>query len=362
MPSKSYGSVEDSPKPHPIHRHSSLLDSPSSPQTSASQFSSPLLRRFSERSPAGDTYMKASQSHDTSSVIQTPLLKGNGSTKQSAPTVEEGNSSNESSSTTFIGQVQDAGLIFLSAMSTTIATTMLEGQDANDTEVVSEIVSTTILVWERCWWYGKFRLADAVAYLPLPVVGGYLAFIGYFCLEAGVALCISHPIMKPSDWGYLFDDKSLLLATPGILAGIFLTLFLGINAGIGLGIITAILDFVLATANVSTIARVSRRSLAMWRPQERGILEATAYNPDRAQILTLEVRGAIFFGSSMKALGNILDESGINASTEEKKEIVMTNSPLPHHSRISRHSPSLHPPVFVKEGISEKRATSLMQH
>ena len=51
-----------------------------------------------------------------------------------------------------------------------------------------------------------------------------MAFIGYFCLEAGVALCISHPIMKPSDWGYLFDDKSLLLATPGILAGIFLTL------------------------------------------------------------------------------------------------------------------------------------------
>ena len=35
---------------------------------------------------------------------------------------------------------------------------------------------------------GKFRLADAVAYLPLPVVGGYLAFIGYFCFEAGVAL------------------------------------------------------------------------------------------------------------------------------------------------------------------------------
>ena len=636
MPSKSYGSVEDSPKPHPIHRHSSLLDSPSSPQTSASQFSSPLLRRFSERSPAGDTYMKASQSHDTSSVIQTPLLKGNGSTKQSAPTVEEEGSSNESfiyyivyalvnsimcvpclygyasvifshpiyqshinalsklvilssvvhqicfsifSSLPFsIGQVQDAGLIFLSAMSTTIATTMLEGQDANDTEVVSEIVSTTIVLLglaTACLGavlvvMGKFRLADAVAYLPLPVVGGYLAFIGYFCLEAGVALCISHPIMKPSDWGYLFDDKSLLLATPGILAGIFLTLvsrkcsneailpismvaiplafyilmylcgytiedardggwvgerspsvpvsdllrlvdfhevrwdlakdlistwagmvfvvsfsscldvaaismdmgesldtnnelmtvgisnfvsglaggftgsyifsqtiftyrtncrsrwigvivaftfilvvispvnflevtplfflgstlifigfdlmfewivevrhklllseylvllatfvavqFLGINAGIGLGIITAILDFVLATANVSTIARVSRRSLAMWRPQERGILEATAYNPDRAQILTLEVRGAIFFGSSMKALGNILDESGINASTEEKKEIVMTNSPLPHHSRISRHSPSLSPSSFRERRDQRKEGNKL---
>ena len=98
-------------------------------------------------------------------------------------------------------------------MSTTIATSMLEGQDANDTQVVSEIVSTTIVLLglaTACLGavlvvMGKFRLPDAVAYLPLPVVGGYLAFIGYFCLEAGVALCISHPIMKPSDWSYLFD-------------------------------------------------------------------------------------------------------------------------------------------------------------
>ena len=452
-------------------------------------------------------------------------------------------------------------------MSHKIATSMLEGQDANDEEVVSEIVSTTIVLLglsTACLGFvlvlmGRCRLADLVAYLPLPVVGGYLAFIGYFCLEAGVALCISHTIMKPSDWGYLFDEGSLLLATPGIIAGIFLTLvsrkcaneailpismvaipvafyalmffcgytiedardggwvgesspsvpasdllrlvdfhkvrwdlskelistwagmvfvvsfsscldvaaismdmgealdtnnelmtvgisnfvsglaggftgsyifsqtiftyrtncrsrwigiivaftfilvvispvnflevtplfflgstlifigfdllfewivevrhklllseylvlvatfvavqFLGINAGIGLGIITAILDFVLTTANVSTIARVSRRSLAMWRPQERGILETTVYHPDRAQILTLEVRGAIFFGSSMKALGNILDEACIDASMEEKKEIVMINSPLPHHSRINNVglSPSLSPSSF----------------
>jgi len=582
--------------------------------------------------------MKTSQSHDSTVLIQTPLLVEK-EVKQSKPTVEvEGGSSNESfvyymvyalvnsimcvpclygyasvifshsiyqshinalsklvilssvihqfcftifSSLPFsIGQVQDAGLIFLSAMSHKIATSMLEGNDANDEEVVSEIVSTTIVLLglaTACLGavlvvMGKFRLADAVAYLPLPVVGGYLAFIGYFCLEAGVALCISHPIMKPSDWGHLFDKRSLLLAIPGIIAGIFLTLvsrkctneailpismvaiplafyglmffcsytiedvreggwvgvsspsvpasdllrlvdfhkvrwdlskelistwagmvfvvsfsscldvaaismdmgealdtnnelmtvgisnfvsglaggftgsyifsqtiftyrtncrsrwigiivaftfilvvispvnflevtplfflgstlifigfdllfewivevrhklllseylvllatfvavqFLGINAGIGLGIITAIVDFVLTTANVSTIARVSRRSLAMWRPQERGVLEATAYNPDRAQILTLEVRGAIFFGSSMKALGNILEEAGINASMEERKEIVMLNSPLPHHSRVNNvgHSPSLSPSNFRERREQRKEDSEL---
>lgn len=55
------------------------------------------------------------------------------------------------------------------------------------------------------------------------VVGGYLAFIGYFCLEAGVALCISDTIMKPSDWTLLLDKQALILAAPGIVAGVGLT-------------------------------------------------------------------------------------------------------------------------------------------
>lgn len=78
-----------------------------------------------------------------------------------------------------IGQVQDAGLIFLSAMSRRIATSILEdagegGMD--DKEVVAEVLSTTIVLLglsTACLGAvlilgGKFRLADAVAYLPLP--------------------------------------------------------------------------------------------------------------------------------------------------------------------------------------------------
>lgn len=53
---------------------------------------------------------------------------------------------------------------------------------------------------------------------------GYLAFIGYFCVEAGVALCIGTVIMKPSDWAVLCDARHLVLAFPGIVAGVVLTL------------------------------------------------------------------------------------------------------------------------------------------
>jgi MFS superfamily sulfate permease-like transporter len=125
-----------------------------------------------------------------------------------------------------IGTVQDAGLIFLSHMANTIANTMLE-----DGHTEAEIVSTT-LVLLSCGTaalglvlivMGQFRLADAVSYLPMPVVGGYLAFIGYFCCQAGVALCISQPLIDFSDWMYVLEPKNLMLAAPGLIAGFLLT-------------------------------------------------------------------------------------------------------------------------------------------
>ena len=43
-------------------------------------------------------------------------------------------------------------------------------------------------------------------YLPLPVVGGYLAFIGIFCLEAGLSLMTGQQIDGVSTWGLLFKS------------------------------------------------------------------------------------------------------------------------------------------------------------
>jgi SulP family sulfate permease len=126
-----------------------------------------------------------------------------------------------------IGTVQDAGLIFLSSMANTIAFRMLDEGHTDE-----EVLSTTLVLLSLgtavlglvLIVMGHFRLADAVSYLPMPVVGGYLAFIGYFCCEAGVALCISKPLMRLSDWAYVFEPENLILAIPGLLAGLVLTL------------------------------------------------------------------------------------------------------------------------------------------
>ncbi len=75
------------------------------------------------------------------------------------------------------------GLIFLSAMSHGIATKMISdagGKHMIDDLLVAEIVSTTVVLLGLSTaslgavliLAGKFRFADAVAYLPLPVVGG----------------------------------------------------------------------------------------------------------------------------------------------------------------------------------------------
>ena len=57
----------------------------------------------------------------------------------------------------------------------------------------------------------------------MPVVGGYLAFIGYFCLEAGVGLAISVTMSTVGDWAHLANAEALMLATPALVAGLILT-------------------------------------------------------------------------------------------------------------------------------------------
>jgi len=126
-----------------------------------------------------------------------------------------------------IGTVQDAGLLFLSAIANIIANSILQ-----DGGTIEEVVSTTCvflplgtaLLGLVLVLMGKFKLADIMGYIPMPVVSGYLAFIGYFCLEAGVALCISKSMMTLSDWKYMLEPKYFILAVPGLLAGLVLSL------------------------------------------------------------------------------------------------------------------------------------------
>ena len=123
-----------------------------------------------------------------------------------------------------IGQVQDAGLIFLSKMATDVARA-LDGSahDVAATALCGLGLSTALLGLVLVG-VGRARMTWLVSYLPLPVLGGYLAFIGLFCIEAGLSLCIGVPLNGPRDWPQLYSPPwRLVLAAPGLLGGILLS-------------------------------------------------------------------------------------------------------------------------------------------
>jgi len=151
-------------------------------------------------------------------------------------------------------EVQDAGLIFLSAISNFIATSILsevvvvgeeEGgggglgalQQSIDTQIqITQIMTTTIvgiaiatsILGIILVLLGRLGWARVVAFLPLPVVGGYLAFIGYFCVVAGLGLCTSKSGLVDgnifSDFRVMTDVKTLPLALAGLVAGMIMTM------------------------------------------------------------------------------------------------------------------------------------------
>lgn len=134
-----------------------------------------------------------------------------------------------------IAQVQDAGLIFLSVMATNIVNQLTSHSYITyhgEKLTTPEIVSTTLVMLCICTALlgivliviGKFKLATYVSYIPMPVIGGYLAFIGFFCFAAGVGMCINKPINTFMDFQEINELKDIVLILPGLIAGIVLVL------------------------------------------------------------------------------------------------------------------------------------------
>ena len=120
-----------------------------------------------------------------------------------------------------VGQVQDAGLIFLSSMSAALVR-YSKSQGADDetllaTATVGLSLCTAVLGLALIV-IGKLKLAQWVQMLPTCVVGGYLAYIGAFCGMSGVGLMAQ--TSGRVSWSILAEKIEFIL--PGILGGIFI--------------------------------------------------------------------------------------------------------------------------------------------
>ena len=126
-----------------------------------------------------------------------------------------------------IGQVQDAGLIFLSTIAGEIADAMKDDEPEHMLATVLVALSlSTAALGVALMLTGYFQLAGLVQYLPLPVVGGYLAFIGLYCLEAGISLMSGLQVDSllglhaVEQWSLLLHPGPLYFCLPGVFLGI----------------------------------------------------------------------------------------------------------------------------------------------
>mmetsp|Transcript_1699 Transcript_1699/g.2885 ORF Transcript_1699/g.2885 Transcript_1699/m.2885 type:complete len:734 (+) Transcript_1699:69-2270(+) len=121
-----------------------------------------------------------------------------------------------------VGQVQDAGLIFLSAMARDIVL-RCKALGVDDKGILATttigLSMFTAVLGGALILVGKFKLASYCQLLPSPVVGGYLAYIGFFCGQAGLALMASVDVTGLSQWYKFLDPAALKLMAPGILGG-----------------------------------------------------------------------------------------------------------------------------------------------
>ncbi len=126
-----------------------------------------------------------------------------------------------------VGSVQDAGLIFLS----TIATGMVKY--CQDRGCTNEEILATVLVGLPLFTsilgvgliiIGYLKLAGYVQKLPTTVVGGYLAFIGFFCGQSALSMLSHVNVSGVLEWYKFMHPQPLLLMFPGVAggAGIFI--------------------------------------------------------------------------------------------------------------------------------------------
>lgn len=75
------------------------------------------------------------------------------------------------------------------------------------------------------WLVGKLGLSSYVQLLPLPVVGGYLGYIGYFCLAAGASLGTGLNVDSFTTWAQFFVTDTELLSKLALTVGFAFILY-----------------------------------------------------------------------------------------------------------------------------------------
>ena len=172
----------------------------------------------------------------------------------------------------------------------------------------------------------------------------------YFSTHIATLIFIGYDLLF--EWLWEIREKLLLTEYLTLIATFGAIHIIGIDAGILFGVVVAVIDYVFTTAQVTTVTRVIKRSRAVWTPEDYKLLQDNAYGRV-AKIVTFEIRGSVFFGSSIQLLQNISEDIGLDATQEEAQELTIA-SPAPRgHPRLMRH-PSFTSRTSVQPNIRRR--------
>lgn len=178
------------------------------------------------------------------------------------------------------------------------------------TGVHSKVIGVLIMV---VFLYVVISPINILQVAPLFFLGSTLIFIGYDLL-----------------YEWLFEIRTkIFLSEYAIVWATFAAIqIFGINGGIGVGILVSLVDHVVNTATQTlTVERVSKQSRAIWSPDEFKVLQNQAYHPYMPRIVTLDIAGTVFFGSSLYLLQRLTEELGIDLQDESAASQAIFKSP-----------------------------------
>ncbi|KAG3199770.1 hypothetical protein PC128_g5073 [Phytophthora cactorum] len=187
-----------------------------------------------------------------------------------------------------IGQVQNVGLIFLSAMATSICNSLNDNDD-EDVTAEAKIATTIVTIGVATASLGvclvimgRFKLAGLASYLPMPVIGGYLAYTGIFCLFAGFAISTGSMVNDFSSMLNAFKDThNIVLCLPGLLGGVLL-LVISKNFKNPFALSTAIVAMPVIFFLVLTVG-----SISLDEARESGWMEPAEKSASISEIISL---------------------------------------------------------------------------
>lgn len=120
-----------------------------------------------------------------------------------------------------VGGLQATSVVLLSIVAATSSVRARGGPIEGFFAVLAATVVVTVLCGVMFLFLGMRRRGDLIRYIPVPVVGGYIAGIGWLLLQGGVHVAINEPLFY-THLEELFEGRALRLWIPAVAFGVVL--------------------------------------------------------------------------------------------------------------------------------------------